>query len=774
MSSPAEWIMSDSEEKGFEMRSQSQFNVDHQEMVEAARLLIGGGVTELRALEVKAGSERWPKTWCGYFDCADKLAEAATAIRSAKGIYIVANGVAPALLARAANRLKPAGKGDATQDGDIPRRRWLPVDCDPRRPAGISASDAEHNAALERAREIADHLQARGWPEPIAADSGNGAHLLYRVDLPTDDAGIIERCLRALAGRYDDGAVTVDTTVHNPARIWKLYGTMACKGDNTQDRPWRMSRIIRQPDLLQTVPDELLQALADEARDAAAESPRPAPRAMDAAYDVAAFIGRHGLDADGPAEWNGRQGRGRRWTLRTSPLCDHHDGAAHIEQHSSGAVTAGCHHASCSWTWQDLRERHEPREERRPKRTSSDNAPQAKRRGKFATVGSPILTCLADVAPRPVSWLWPGRIPAGRITLLVGRPGEGKSFLTTDAAARVSTGTPWPDGSDCPRGSVILISAEDDPADTIRPRLDAHYADVSRVHLLSGVRWESSDGTSDRIVTLADVEPIRAALEQHRDCRLIVVDPIGSYLGATTDAHRDNEVRGVLAPIAMLAENYGPAVLVVAHRRKSAGGSADDTALGSRAFTGIARAVWHVSRDAQAPQRRLLLPGKNNLAREGEGLAFTILGEPPRISWEREPVAMSADEALAAEASKKPGPEADILEGALAWLRAALAEGPRPTKELQDEWASQAGSERTLQRAKQALAVESYRPDIPGPWWWRLPKNAKTAQLGYLGGVGDVAKNMGRTRDSGIEQSKDAKIAILHDIAGDSSEWGEL
>ena len=82
----------------------------------------------------------------------------------------------------------------------------------------------------------------------------------------------------------------------------------------------------------------------------------------------------------------------------------------------------------------------------------------------------PILTCLADVEPRPVSWLWPGRIPLGRITLLVGRPGEGKSFLTTDAAARVTTGTPWPDGSDCPQGSVILISAEDDPGDTIRPQ----------------------------------------------------------------------------------------------------------------------------------------------------------------------------------------------------------------------------------------------------------------------------------------------------------------
>jgi putative DNA primase/helicase len=95
----------------------------------------------------------------------------------------------------------------------------------------------------------------------------------------------------------------------------------------------------------------------------------------------------------------------------------------------------------------------------------------------------PIITCLADIEPREVAWLWQGRIPLGRITLLVGRPGEGKSFLTTDMAARVTSGTPWPDGSDCPQGSVVFIAAEDDPADTIRPRLDAHGADVGRLDL---------------------------------------------------------------------------------------------------------------------------------------------------------------------------------------------------------------------------------------------------------------------------------------------------
>lgn len=378
----------------------------------------------------------------------------------------------------------------------------------------------------------------------------------------------------------------------------------------------------------------------------------------------------------------------------------------------------------------------------------------------------PILTCLADVEPRAVEWLWPRRIPLGRISMLVGRPGEGKSFLTTDMAARVTTGTPWPDGSPCPKGSVILISAEDDPADTIRPRLDAHYADVQRVHLLSAVLRIDSDGQHERLITLADVDAIEAALVKLPDCKLIVVDPIGSFLGGGTDAHRDNEVRGVLTPIVKLAEKYGPAVLVVAHRRKSAGSIADDLALGSRAFTGLARAVWHLTSDPDNKARRLLLPGKNNLAREGDGLAFSIIGEPPRIAWERDPVAMTADDALAAENQTrdgKPGPEAEAQDAALTWLKAALADGPRLAKELLDEWKNgHCGSERTLKRAKQALGVKGYRPEVPGPWWWKLPgKDAKPFQGEQLGPLGTLAENAGNLTDFAGYESKDAKLPEL-------------
>jgi hypothetical protein len=229
-----------------------------------------------------------------------------------------------------------------------------------------------------------------------------------------------------------------------------------------------------------------------------------------------------------------------------------------------------------------------------------------------------------------------------------------------------------------------------------------------------------------------------------------VIDPIGSFLGSKTDAHRDNEVRSVLSPVAKLAEKYGAAVVVVAHRRKSHGHLADDMALGSRAFTGLARAVWHVTPDPNDKERRLFLPGKNNLAKESNGLAFTIAGEHPYLNWESDPVAMNADECLAAEMkSPKPGPKADAQNRAMDWLRSKLESGDLPARDLYDEAReSEAISKSTLTRAKQKLEVESYRDGSKGPWYRRLPgtqvasKNLEPEYLEHL--VTNLKKKVAR------------------------------
>jgi hypothetical protein len=342
-------------------------------------------------------------------------------------------------------------------------------------------------------------------------------------------------------------------------------------------------------------------------------------------------------------------------------------------------------------------------------------------------IGGPLVLCMAGVEAREVDWLWPGKIPLGRITLLVGRPGEGKSFATCDFAARISTGTPWPDGSPCPLGSVLFICCEDDPGDTIRPRLDAHHADCRNIHILRMVSRIGEDGKPrETMFSLLDLAALEEAIKSLADLCLIVIDPIGSYLGGSADSYKDDEVRSVLAPVAALAEKYSTAVLVVAHRRKGGGTNADANTMGSVGYTGIARATWHLSRDPDNKSRRLYLPGKNNLATEGEGLAFTIGGNPASIFWEKEPIKMSADDALVQENASghddKPGPEPEARKAAEEWLRGMLADGDVAAATIREEAKDAGFSYRTVQRAADTMKIIREKNQFNGGWQWRFPK----------------------------------------------------
>ena len=168
----------------------------------------------------------------------------------------------------------------------------------------------------------------------------------------------------------------------------------------------------------------------------------------------------------------------------------------------------------------------------------------------------PVLTCLADVSPEDVTWIWRGRVAAGKLNLIAGDPGLGKSFVTLDLIARYTTGRPLPDGSPgIPSGTAILLSAEDGLADTIRPRLDALGADVQRVHYVATV----IDGRQERSIQLADVEALEEAILT-KDAGLVVIDPLSAYVG-DTDSHRDAAVRGLLAPLAQLADRYRVTIL---------------------------------------------------------------------------------------------------------------------------------------------------------------------------------------------------------------------
>jgi hypothetical protein len=258
------------------------------------------------------------------------------------------------------------------------------------------------------------------------------------------------------------------------------------------------------------------------------------------------------------------------------------------------------------------------------------------------------LECYASIVPKPLRWLWRGRIPAGKVSLLVGDPDLGKSLITVDIAARIATGTPFPDGAPCELGSAITLSAEDDPEDTIRPRLDAAGANVSRVHCLRGVRVVLRDGTqTERGFSLeADIVALEDAVKRTPDVRLIVIDPISAYLG-NTDSHNNAQVRGLLAPLADLAARTGVAILGVTHLRKS-GGSAIHRIAESLAFSAAPRAVWVVAQDPDDERRRLMLRVKGNLSADPGGLAYRIEAADgiPHIVWEPGRVDLSPDEVI--------------------------------------------------------------------------------------------------------------------------------
>lgn len=378
--------------------------------------------------------------------------------------------------------------------------------------------------------------------------------------------------------------------------------------------------------------------------------------------------------------------------------------------------------------------------------------------------GSPVLVRLSDVEPRNVLWLWEGRIPRGRISLLSGRPGEGKSMATMDWAARVSSGRAWPDGSPCPAGSVVLVAGEDDPYDTIRPRLDAHNADPTRVHLLQSVMHVGRSGVArEAAFTLADLRALESTLTRIPDCALVIVDPIGSFLGGGVDAHRDNEVRSILAPLANLAQRSGAAVLLVAHQRKGAAPHADDLVLGSRAFTGLARSVLHLLSDPDNPDRRLMLPGKMNLSRPAPGLAFTIGGSPPQIEWEPDPVALTADGVLAAQ-SNASGVRCTERDVAIDWLKDFLYEGSRPALEVIAEAKAAGLSERTVRRAMDGAGVSPRKTGLRGGWLWELApgEGCQSATQGCQTPTsGSLGKNFGESRDVLAKIAKRDEMATL-------------
>ena len=445
---------------------------DLQEIARTLAVLFqAGDVVELRVPKTEREG-----TVSGYFNDHAALAKQLAARNGDAAVYVTMNPVIPALLARCANRVKSRVR-TTTSDKDIARRLWILIDCDPVRPADISSTDAEHEAALELARRIRFVLAEEGWPPPVLADSGNGWHLLWLVDLPNDDASteLVKAVLKALSARFSDAAVKVDETVHNASRIIKCYyGTCACKGDNLSERPHRLSRILDAPSKLEPVPRELLEELAASAPKPAAARPAPARNtgARTGQFNLEAFLARH-LSAREPEAHEG----GRKWVLETCPFnAEHTAPDAAVFERADGSFGFKCFHNSCAgYGWRDVRALFEgPRPNRPaapwPPPPEVEDEPPRGRPGR-SPGGRPeppkviAYRELLEVQTEVGQMLFDGfPEPAKGATLKIGASRSGKTLLAVQEALSIASGKALFDYYRVLKPGPVMIVEQDDPA----------------------------------------------------------------------------------------------------------------------------------------------------------------------------------------------------------------------------------------------------------------------------------------------------------------------
>jgi putative DNA primase/helicase len=335
------------------------------------------------------------------------------------------------------------------------------------------------------------------------------------------------------------------------------------------------------------------------------------------------------------------------------------------------------------------------------------------------------IVAASTIPPRRLTWLWEEWIARGKTTILAGHPGLGKSQLTCFLAAAVSTGGALPGGGMAPLGDVLMVSAEDDPADTIIPRLMAAGADLSRVHLLGDVRENAGGGPRQRGFDLVqDVPRLEEALSARSDVVLVIIDPVTAYMGSS-DTHRASDVRAVLRPLEQAAQRQRAAIVMISHLNKSSGQEAVLRVTGSLGFVAAARTNLIVARHPEDDDLRVLVKSKSNLALEGGGFEFKVEGidlpddlTTSRIHWTGRSVPFKANELLASPGSVNPEARAAINE-AEEWLHSALAHGPRLAKELKLQAREDGVAWRNVQRVKLPNLTKG-RPGFGEASFWSI------------------------------------------------------
>ena len=321
---------------------------------------------------------------------------------------------------------------------------------------------------------------------------------------------------------------------------------------------------------------------------------------------------------------------------------------------------------------------------------------------------------LSEVEPKPIRWLWPNFIPRGKLSLLVGHPGQGKSTLTAEIAAIVSTGREWPvSGVNADIGEVVFLSSEDDLEDTIKPRMMAAGADDSKVRFIRSVRV--SDNRNRSFQLKKDIQQLESI-----DADLLVIDPITANL-AGVETHNNAEVREVLELLRDFAERKGTAVLCVSHLNKSENSENISRVSGSMAFVAVARAVHILVADPDESSRRLLFPLKGNLGPNLDCYAFSIQSRVVTGEISTSAIVWEDDYVPIPDGFGPPTPVRSKLDLAKDFLKQILEGKPYPVAEIERLGKEAGHSWATLRRAKDGLGIVSMKTDWEGGHVWCFP-----------------------------------------------------
>jgi putative DNA primase/helicase len=327
----------------------------------------------------------------------------------------------------------------------------------------------------------------------------------------------------------------------------------------------------------------------------------------------------------------------------------------------------------------------------------------------------------ADLKPTPVSWLWRGWLALGKMHILAGAPGQGKTTIAIACGATVTIGGKWPDGSKSEKGNILIWSGEDDPADTLLPRLLAAGADKSRCYFVSGTRINGEIMPFD---PARDMAALEAQAKHISGVRLLIVDPVVSAV--TGDSHKNTEVRRALQPLVDLASRLNAAVIGISHFSKGTGSSDPASrVVGSIAFTAVARVVLVAAkvRDAQGNERRIFARGKSNIGADDGGFEYSIIqGEPlPGIeacyvAWGKA-VEGTARELLA-EPEQDDSGDKSVVDDAAEFLTQELADGTTPVKTLKANARDAGISWAAIRRASEGMPI--IKTKAVGGWYWRM------------------------------------------------------